>query len=407
MKPVRIYLDNNDYSVLSDPRRITPELESIVRQLRNWVAEGRTACFFSGTHLSEMAPLDVGYADAAERRANLLVELCGRNALISHDRVFANELRFALRQIDDTPDVISVEGEWYPEGFADMSPVGLLEVGSTIKDTIGDLGFNRKARRLAERKALKRGKPRPALKTAVIANARSCSLDEVLEKYPMRPNDARVLSRYAAGDATAAEATAAFQESLRDPRWMMQWFRHHHDKLTPFTEWVRKPAEALLASLRQMVDHAASVRRMDDAYGTKLADSLFSSSKWRAWQDELLVGIANRVVKALLDETSPGLTPTMIDERCPGLSVGIRSLHTAWLGSTSQTPRQPRLSDFPDALHAIYAPYVDIFRADSFMAPHIAKYSRRYGTQVVPKLPDLLPAIQRALDTQGMSNPTC
>jgi len=279
-----------------------------------------------------------------------------------------------------------------------MSPVGLLDVGSAIKDAINDLGVNRRARRLAERKALKRGKPREALKTGFIENARACSLVEVLEKYPMRPNDARILSKYSVGDATAAEATAAFQESLRDPRWMMQWFRHHHDKLTPFTEWVRKPAEALLASLQQMVDHAASVRRMDAAYGTQLADSLFSSSKWRTWQDELLVSIANRMVKALLDETSPGLTPETIDERCPGISVGIRSLHTAWFGSTSQTPRPPKPSDFPDALHAIYAPYVDIFRADSFMAPYVAKHSQRYGTRVVPKLSGLLPAIQAALD---------
>lgn len=398
MKPVRLYLDNSDYSVLSNPRRITPELESIVRQLRNWVAEGRIACFYSGTNLSEMAPLDAGYTDAAERRANLLVELCGRNALMSLDRVFASELRFALRQTDQPSDIISVDGEWYPEGMADMSPVGTLGVGATIKDTIRDMGCNRKARRLAERKALKRGKPRAALKAGVIANARSCSLDEVLEKYPMRPNDARVLSRYAVGDATAAEATAAFQESLRDPRWMMQWFRHHHDKLTPFTEWLRKPADALLASLQQMVDHAASIRRMDAAYGTELADSLFSSTKWKAWQDELLVIIANRMVKALFDETSPGLSPETIDERCPGFSVGIRSLHTAWFGSTSQTPRPPKPSDFPDALHAIYAPYVDIFRADSFMAPYIAKHSQRYGTRVVPKLSGLLPAIKSALD---------
>ncbi len=67
-----------------------------------------------------------------------------------------------------------------------------------------------------------------------------------------------------------------------------------------------------------------------------------------------------------------------------------------WINIADASPPKP--SDFPDALHAINAPYMDIFRADSFIAPYIARHSQRYGTRVVPKLSGLLPAIQAALD---------
>lgn len=400
MPPVRIYLDSSDFSVLSDPRRCSGELASVLEQLRDWRAEGKIACYFSGVHLSEMAPLDATSTDAAQRRADLLVELCGRNALISQDRLFANELRFALRQTAHLPAVHSQTGEWYPDGAADISPVGQVEMTVNIKEAIHGSGLNREARRMAKRKALKSGKPRPSLKAAIVANARTGSLNEILEKYPMRPQDARVLNRYAVGDATLQEASTAFQESLRDPSWMMQWFEKHHAQLSPFIAWTRSPAASMLIHLNEMAQHASSLRHLDATLGTSLADTVLSSKKWTTHQNEILLRIAMRMSKELLDKDHVPLTIESVDECCPGLSVGIRSLHSAWWTTTGQTPRQAKLSDFPDALHAIYAPYVNVFRADSFMAPYIAKYANKFRTTVVAKLTQLPNAVQTILSEE-------
>lgn len=400
MRPLNVYLDSSDFSILSDPRRRNDELASVLRQLLNWVDEGKIICYFSGTHLSEMAPIETAYADAAQRRADLLVELCGQNALISQDILFAGELRYALNQADHLPIVYSPSGDWYPDGVADMSPVSHIEITTNIKEAIYDLGMNRKARRQAERKAFKHGKPRTEFQAAIVANAHKCDLAEILEKYPMRPQDARVLSRYAVGDATAQEATKAFQESLRDPRWMMQWFEKHHSQLSPFIEWIRVPAASMLISLDEMALFAASVRQTDAERGTSLADTLLSSTKWSVWQEELILGIAVRMSKELLNQESDGLTITSVDNCCPGLSVGIRSLHSAWWSATGRTPRNAKLSDFPDALHAMYAPYVDIFRADSFMSPYIEKYANRFGTTVVSNLMELPSAVRVALSAK-------
>jgi hypothetical protein len=220
-------------------------------------------------------------------------------------------------------------------------------------------------------------------------NARTGSLEEILAVYPMRPQDARTIGRYLVGDAPVEQANDAFLNSLRDPRWMMQWFRKHHAQMTTFTDWVRGPAKTMASSLQRMADHAALVRRVDKMLDRKTADELFSSKQWASWQDELLVSVSSRLADSILGMPSAPLTAASIDLSCPGLSTGIRSLHSAWWTATAAKPRSPKLSDFPDALHAMYAPYVDVFRADSFMAPYIRRYTARYDTKVVPKLSEL------------------
>ncbi|UUX95389.1 hypothetical protein [Aquabacterium sp. J223] len=342
--------------------------------------------------------MDARLVDAAERRADLLVKLCGRNVLISQDRLFAQELRRAHKLTDSPVEPFSSTGDWFPEGSAAVSPIGEVELTKGIVDVIAEVAPNRAARRLAARKALKRGKPRSDLLSSVVGNARSGTLDEILAKYPMRPTDARVLTRYSVGDATAEEAEQAFLESLRDPRWMMQWYRAHHSKLTPFIEWTRGPGRTLLQSLDEMAEQLALLRKFDLILGTSAADEVMSSAKWKTMQDELLVRLASRLTQVLLGHDASPLGVDRIDEMCPGLSVGVRTLHSAWWTTTLATPRRAKPSDFPDALHAMYAPYVDLFRADAFMAPHITPNVSRFGTTVVPKLSGLLLLLQAHVD---------
>ena len=64
------------------------------------------------------------------------------------------------------------------------------------------------------------------------------------------------------------------------------------------------------------------------------------------------------------------------------------------------TPRKAKLSDFPDAMHAMYAPYVDVFRADSFMAPHVNRCVQRHSTIVVSKLDELVTSIGEVLKSR-------
>ena len=58
-------------------------------------------------------------------------------------------------------------------------------------------------------------------------------------------------------------------------------------------------------------------------------------------------------------------------------------------------------SDFGDVMHAFYAPYVDIFRADRFMADGLRKSLAHTKTTVASKLSELPSIIETRLDQRN------
>jgi hypothetical protein len=385
--PLRIYLDSSDYSVLSDPDKAAREAPGVLDELQRLRDAGLVEFFFSAAHLTEMAPLQPSYADAAIRRGNMLAELCGGNCSVHHETLFHAEVSAALGLSSGVFNPTDRDGKWFPEGVAEMSPVTEADHLRSVQSTIAEVLPNatRAQKRQAKRMLSKGGKLRPAMRSALVHGAEG-DLSDILALYPMRPDAARVFARYVVGNATAADATAAFESNLRDPRWMMQWFEKHHDKLTPFVSWARGPAALITDRVRELARLVESARANPFITEESLA-SMYGPAKWEEWQSSMLVGIANRFGEGL--KPSAKLDIALVDTHCPGISTAIRSLHSAWRSITFENPRKPKESDFVDALHAAYAPYVDVFRADGFMANHVAKQVARFGTTVVPKLSSL------------------
>jgi hypothetical protein len=394
MRPVTVYLDSSDFSLLSDPRRDSPQTKTVLNDLLRLKEARRAVFFFSGIHLSEMAPTNTDFAEAATRRADLLVQLCDRNALISQDRLLMAELEQAVGAPNAAVVPHSEVGEWYPTGALDFNPLTPLEMGKNVEEAIVETTTNRETRRAARRKALRAGKPRLKLQTSIVEGFRRGPLDDLLKSLPMKPEDARTISNFLVGYASRDQAVRAFEESLRDPRWMMQWFEHNHTSLYPFIKWTREAGLPLVGDLENLIRVAAQMRYAAANSGQSVTEDMFSAKKWASLQDGILLNVANRLITNWFDKPTTVVDVKSLDTSCPGLSVAVRSLHAASWASASQTPRQPKLSDFPDAMHATYAPYVDIFRADSFMAPHIAKFANRFQTRVVARLVELPNAIQ-------------
>lgn len=386
---ITVYLDSNDYSTLSDPRRRTDRIDQVRTALQE-LAKSRLVRFaFSGVHLSEMAPLDTKFAPAATARADLLVELCGRNAFISFDRLIASELA-NLVNLDALPaQALSNDATWFPELDKIVSPVHWADTAREIDQTVKERGLNREQRRALNRQLFKANQPKLKMREWLANQNPSSNLSDMLRLYPMRPQDAEVLSRYVLDQATPKEADDAFLESLRDPRWMMRWFATHHDKLTPVSEWLRGPSRDMIDRMKEMATHAKELRRFQSILGPEFKAEMLTSNGWRIAQDELLLNIANRLLGHFHPESSLCKSVELIDRYCPGLSVTIRSLHSSLWNSVSSDPRPPQESDFVDAVHAMYAPYVTLFRTDRYMAPHIRGLVAHRGTQVVSRLDEL------------------
>jgi hypothetical protein len=196
------------------------------------------------------------------------------------------------------------------------------------------------------------------------------------------------------GQATAEEANEAFYESLRDPRWMMRWFAQHHSQLSPFVSWLRDSAQGLLTTVEELSEFT---RRMRETPDLAYRSALLTTDGWTRFQNEALVNLAQRFMTVLGRDKFVQFSTQDIDRRCPAISSFVRSLHSAIRDVTGETPRRPRASDFADGVHAMYAPYVDIFRADSYMANHIKRFAEPHGTTIVPKLDLLVSMIEERL----------
>lgn len=365
--------------------------------LRAQISAGKIVCYFSGIHLSEMAPVESQHTNLAVKRAEILVELCGRNCMISFDRIIAAELRSACLGATDSPYPYSGDGEWYPENFSDVLPEVRPSITKSLQSSIREMAPNRRFRRQANALTLRSGGLRGKARDALIRSSRSASNDEILAKYPMRSEDARVLRRYIVGDTSRDDAQNAFLNSLRDPNWMMQWFSEHHETLNPFIEWARAPSRSMFQAFSRLAESAAEIAGLDRELGLSHLNEITSSHNWREWQDEVVVSLARHLAKSQIDNDGTSITAAIIDSRCRGISTAIRSLHSALRDSAQRHARTPKESDFIDAMHSIYAPYVDIFRTDSFMAQHVKAAGGCANTIVVPKLGALPEVITKAL----------
>lgn len=183
-----IYLDSNDYSALSKTH--LSESEAQVRSaLLALKASGNVVFAFSGAHISEMAPIDQPYADAAIRRTGLLRDLCGRNAMISFDRLIKAELESLVAQCSDPIQVMDANGQWFPELGALVSPLDSLDVSGTLNKQAQDASLNRRDRRALRATTLtKKGSFRSNL-----SHLGKPDIDELIRTFPMRSKDAHVV----------------------------------------------------------------------------------------------------------------------------------------------------------------------------------------------------------------------
>ncbi|MBU3592914.1 hypothetical protein ICN42_02215 [Polynucleobacter sp. 71A-WALBACH] len=352
-----------------------------------------------------MAPLESRYAGASVARADLLVRLCKRQALISFDQILLRELQILRAGILETDlrSVYSYTGDWFPENAVDILPVSWLEGIREFDVGARQQGHNRETRRKLKKQFFKNGRPTNVM--SGMLEKRQFDLDEFLQKYPMRENDALVLAGYVAGRATCAQAQEAFLASLRDPSWMIRWYYNHSNKLSSFTDWVRGSSSSIVEMIEQVSEDALilkgdaeKLRETGSELGISPLFPAIDKLWWLKQQDQLVAHLAKQLASRLFEISLEDRTSSDVDRLAPGFSTCIRVLHSSIWESVGPSARNPKPSDWADTLHALYAPYVDIFRTDSYMARIIQEKTHKYGTTIVAKIEDLAEQIEVRLE---------
>lgn len=195
----------------------------------------------------------------------------------------------------------------------------------------------------------------------------------------------------------------ALTGSLRDPRWMMRWFATDHSLASPVSDIVRKPGREVGDLLRALVkislEHANNLIALNPDELNPIGRNGEMTKEWANFQDRQIANVTKTLSKNWFHTDIADINIVDIDANCRGLSTMLRSLYSsAWESVGGGRKEGPSDSQVVDVLHALYAPYVDVFRADRFMSPHIERQvGRRDGTSVVAKLQQLPEAIEEKL----------
>lgn len=398
---ITCYLDSQDYSTLSDPRVDSAELRRTKDDLL-FLARSKQVMFaFSEIAVCEAVPVSEGSVHLAELKADLLSELCGSNALVSLDRLIGAEVQALAQRSGDSINAMDPHGRWFRSLSFEREPEKPRKqlIDRLEKDVIGD-GLSRQQRRVAQRAFRKNKALGPAFTNLLDQTNPSELTERLLKRYPMKPEYAEVMCLYALGRASSDDFNAALKNSLLDPKWMMKWFSSEYSMSSPIAEFIRKPGRDLGRLMRSLVDLA-----VQEAQALRTSESEFDpldkngkvGLRWKNLINQQLVELVRKIAQSKHHDTETYKSEDIV-EFCPGISAGIQSLYSsAWMNVAGGRKEDISDSQPVDALHAFYAPYVKIFRADKFMAPHIQKYATSAGTIVVPKLTQLVEIMRHHL----------
>ncbi|WP_122422473.1 hypothetical protein [Pseudomonas viridiflava] len=392
--PPLIYLDSCDYSNLSKPGIDGANARHLAafKAIKN---QGKAVFVFSGAHISEMSPLDQQYASTAYERTRLMVELCGRNTMISFDQLMKSELARLTTQDTKPLTPMNFDGEWFPELGQLISPIDEFDVPGALKQQMDEHGMNRKMRRiLTTNMTNKHGRFRSDIEQRC---GQRLDYSELLERTPMRPKDMIVLKRYLLGKATREEADKAFLESLRDPSYMAQWFIHHHNKLGAIGDWVRRPAQDLIEICEQALSKLSMQLKSLPESDRASAIAGVSGERWAKLKKQGVIDIVNRLLIRLLPSAPSCDDADDIEQYCPGIFICINAFYDSLQKSLGEKPRAMKASDFVDIIHALYIPYVSYFRADKHMCGILQPLALRFGTKVVASTEKLTAVLDVAL----------
>ena len=395
---ITCFLDSQDYSALTDPKQDSPSLRQIKKSLLNLAESKQIHFVFSTSVICESVALTPETTHLAEMKAEFLSALCGTNALISIDRLVEAEIRALADNGASRIVALDPHGRWYPDIDIDVNtqPIwnSLLELAV---EKMKSAGLSREQRRANSRLMIKNGKPTPALRSQIGQLDISSFASDLMNTYPMRPDHAEVMVRYTLGKATEKEFHDAFTSSLKDPLWMMKWFSSQHSLSSPIAETIRKPGREIGHAMRKLAEAnrawtKALLAQSPDARPTSKTGVIYK--RWQEMERQQLTSLVQRLAKSF----GIGLKNVDSDDvikYCPGLSTSVRSMYSSlWENVGGSRAEEASDSQSVDSIHALYAPYVDIFRADRFMTPHIEKFVNATGTIVVPRLANLVQTLE-------------
>ncbi|WP_186018188.1 hypothetical protein [Burkholderia gladioli] len=387
MRALQIYLDSSDFSNLASPQNNTAEQEAVRDFLVEMQECGRIQLRFSAIHILEAAPTTKQALLPASRRFEIIQQLCGPRALVHPFDLIRQEITAADADREIVrDDALHDDGFWLPSV---LEPKHFFMDFKSIFS--GEIFFLNRADR---RRFLKNGEPT----NEALHHFRQhigAIVSDLKDKLALNQSAANLVDQYYAGNVDYAQALHAVRRSLTNLNDLAASCRERGESTIPFSKELRE----LGGELRQLIDD--SRRRLDLALGPAAAEGVPDKDLTRALSDtfdETVDRNSGRLAKELATALAgKQLAPSNPWGSLPGLSCNaMLIMHIARRSMTLRHPRSATSSDLPDALHACYLPYVDVFRADAFTAGQIKECRFPFTTTVVSNF-TMLPEVIKAM----------
>jgi len=397
-RPVQVYLDSNDYSVMSDPRRAGDvAVQDALRYLREETRSGTIEVRFSIIHITEACHRDDVSKPLAVARAKLIGELSGPKVMRHLWDIVADEVTAARHAGIEGVEASDDSGRWFPR-IPNLGGDIRQAVESGIQEGADSVALNRKARRAAQRLIGTRERPGPTRKSAFDDRAKMavlCARYGMSERFVAE----RLSSRLTDGRTTDAQLAKLVESEMFEPVRFVGHYLDRHERDRSVRDSVRSLGERMIDGVQNLRGMLDQLRQSTGATETRPFEEA------RAGIRSALGGFRRSMIEAAaraagVSDASAALA--WLDEAPRERFLGLEALAIAteeWLlgvAGGARHPRAPTPSDAGDLLHAFYLPYVDVWRGDRH-ARHAARQAARLrDTEIAPSLEALPQSVERA-----------
>lgn len=351
-KPIVVYLDSSDYSILSDVCRAGDES---LRRTRTFISDalssGAIEIRFSMVHVVEAFHRDWDSHDQAIARAKLISELSGTRVL----RYFGEIVRRESAGSTDVSEVAYDDlGMWHPS-FPGLGRDVQDSIRAGIHEAIETTPSNRKERRMAQK--LYRGDNG---RKALLSNPHL--IDSLAQKHGMSPSfiAKKLFPMIVKNEHDTAAIERAILRELFDPVTLVSHYLDHLDNEKKLRRSVISLGEKLLTVRGNMQEVVERLRSLPSTRGAARA----ASTQWHADSANRLNSLRNKLHSAFIGEESAEAQKIVQSRGLDILTTAID--HWLWDAIQPTRPRNPKRSDAGDLLHMFYLPYVDVWRGDSY-----------------------------------------
>lgn len=339
-KPLTVYLDSSDYSNLS--QKNDTKYRDCLTELKSFSASGHVDYVFSMYVVSEMAPLTIQSIDMAKKRIKLMNELCSYS-LIDFKQLAEAEINNL--QKNKSIHVLKRKELWISESIVPLEKLKLKIVNKREMDEFNKIAYQHSVDNKAP------------LLVSVISLAQKLGL------------------------LKGQKVESILLSEMRNINFLLDMIDYRFEFSLQLSKIVRESSANFYGSINEIINDYPLLS--------------FSGDEWISNANEFLMKFIQEMYKNARPNLAFSYSVDEVMRTCPGISMGIMSGRLALQDSFAvKNHRSIKESDLVDSMHAIYVPYVDIFRSDKYMSRHITKAG---GSNVISNLLDLPDEIRRRL----------